>query len=168
MWSKEFYKYPLRASTLVELLVVIAITSIVFLSLTEGFTLFGQYSRQISKRIVSNATLWDGYCRLESVVSSADSLLMTPSGKVEVYGNSETGTLIVSDGLLLFSRSYLKDTLFHSVIDIHVSRTRSGPDSLITTFATGDDKLRIAFATSPKPKIRTDELKEMEEQYGYK
>jgi len=168
MWSKEYNKSSLRASTLAELLVVMVISSIILLLLTDGLHLFGRYTQVITNRVVRNAEIWNSYCRLESLVTSADSLLLTPSGSVEVYNKGRAGTLSVSDGMLLFLRNDTRDTLFHSVIGMGILSARDGNDSLSITLSINEERLRIAFSPPQKPEISRYELKNLEEKYGYK
>ena len=167
MLSRKFNKCALRSSTLAELLVVMAITSVVLLIFTDGLNLFGQYTRITTNKVVRNAALWDGYCRLESLVTLSDSLLMTSAGKVEVFHKGEVGLLFVSDNMLLFSKNSIKDTLFNAVIGIEISPVENGTDSLSTTIAIGEKELRIAFAPCPKSSISNNKLRYLEEKYGY-
>ena len=167
MWSKKFNKCSLRASTLAELLVVMVVSSIILLLLTDGLNLFGRYSQIITNRVLRNAEIWNSYCRLESLVTSADSLLLTPAGKVEVYNRGEAGTLSLSDSILLFSRNDTRDTLFQTVTGMGISPARYGNDSLSITLSVNDERLRIAFAPRQKPNIDTRELRELEEKYRY-
>ena len=143
------------------------ITSIILLVLTDGLSLFGQYSRLITNRVGRNAEVWNGYCRLESLITSTDSLIALPSGGVEIYSNGEAGILWISDSMLLFMIDKIKDTLFHSVAGMTISYASDGNDSLSITLFTGGERLRIAFAPCPKPKESTYELRDLEERYGY-
>jgi len=147
--------------------VVMVVTSVILLIVTDGLNLFGQYARLVTNRVVRNTELWSNYCRLESLVTSADSLLKTPSGKVEVYHKGEVGALSVSNNMLLFLRNRMNDTLFYSVIDMDVLPAGSGNDSLSITIAIGGERLRLTFAPWPRPKISTHALRDLEERYGY-
>ena len=167
MWLKEFNKRIVRASTLAELLAVMVISSITLLVLTDGLSLFGRYAHLITNKVVRNAELWNSYCRLESLVTMADSLLATPSGKVNVYGKGAVGSLWVSDSMLLFMRGHINDTLFYSVVDMGISPIRDGLDSLFVILSISKERLRIVFAPGPRPRISTNELKDLEERYGY-
>lgn len=167
MWWKGFNKAHLKASTLAELLVVMVVTSILLLSVTDGLTLFGRYTRLITEKVTRNGEVWEGYCHLESLVASSDSLALMPSGRIEVYQAGVAAELSVGDSVLSFSREGKKDTLLCSVAGIDVSASASGNDSLLVFIAIGQRRLRIAFAPHPKPRAVTPELYDLEEKYRY-
>ena len=167
MWWKGLNKVSLRASTLAELLVVMVVTSILLLSVTDGLTLFGRYARLITEKVTQNGEVWEGYCRLESLVTSSDSLLLMPSGQVRVYQDGVAAELSVSDSVLSFSREGVKDTLLRSVTGIDVSASALGNDSLLVFLAIGENRLRMAFAPNPKPGATSPELYDLEEKYQY-
>lgn len=167
MWWKGFNKVSLRASTLAELLVVMVVTSILLLSVTDGLTLFGRYARLITEKVTRNGEVWEGYCHLESLVASSDSLLRMPSGQVGVYRDGVAAELSVSDSVLSFSREGVKDTLLRSVASIDVAPSAQGSDSLLVFLAVGERRLRMAFAPRPKPGTTSPELYDLEEKYRY-
>lgn len=167
MWWKGCNKVSLKASTLAELLVVMVVTSILLLSVTDGLTLFGRYARLITEKVTRNGEVWEGYCRLESLVASSDSLSLKPSGQVEVYLDGEAAELSVIDSVLLFSREEERDTVLRSVASIGVSTSAQGSDSLLVFLGIGESRLRIAFTPSPKPGVISPELYDLEEKYRY-
>ena len=167
MWLKELNKIFLRASTLTELLVVMVVTSILLLTVTDGLNLFRRYSQIISNRIAYNSEMWDYYCRLEALVSSADSLQLRPSGDVAVYKENDVVSLSVRDSMLFVSDKNVKDTLFRTVAGIDVSTAIDGTGSLVIVLPTDEGMVQINFTPFPKPKITSDKLKNLEDKYRY-
>ena len=167
MWSKKNNDRTLKASTLAELLVVMITASILLLAVTDGLNLFKKYSRSVTEQTLANRSLWDGYCRLESVVHSADSMALLDPRHIELFTEKDTLLLLLRDSLLLSSRNDQRGTLLLSVTAIELQKSDSGDDSLIVFLKTLRGRWRIALASPRKPCAFSEKLMEMEKKYSY-
>lgn len=167
MWSKKNNDRTLKASTLAELLVVMITASILLLAVTDGLNLFKKYSRSVTEQTLANRSLWDGYCRLESVVHSADSMALLDPRHIELFTEKDTLFLLLRTVCCFHRKTTSEITLLLSVTAIELQKSDSGDDSLIVFLKTSGRRWRIALASPRKPCAFSEKLMEMEKKYSY-
>ena len=104
----------------------------------------------------------DGYFRLESLVSGADSIL---GGRdvLEVYHSGRPSVLLLRDSALVYRVGEFRDTLLTGVAGMGLSGVK--PDTLEVSLAAG---FTVRFPVKPPPAERYREsLDELEKGYGY-
>lgn len=160
----------LQAWTLSETLVMLIVAGVVFLAMMDGLTLFIRYSDRKTSQITENIRLYEGYRRLEHIVSSADSAVANDSQIIFYREGSVMAALTEQDSLLLAFVGSMSDTLLSGVSGLQLSEsTGIGADSIRLTLKnpyTGG--LNLSFSV----KIHTDliaetTLREREKEYAY-
>lgn len=160
----------LQAWTLSETLVMLIVAGVVFLAMMDGLTLFIRYSDRKTSQITENIRLYEGYRRLEHIVSAADSAVANDSQIIFYREGSVMAALTEQDSLLLAFVGSMSDTLLSGVSGLQLSEsTGIGADSIRLTLKnpyTGG--LNLSFSV----KIHTDliaetTLREREKEYAY-
>lgn len=152
----------LRGTTLVETLVMMLVAGIVFLAVMDGLTLFTRLQTRRAEALLTGGRQRDGYFRLESLVSGADSILTGRDG-LEVYCGGRLSELSVRDSALVYWAGEFRDTLLSGVTALRLAG--DDPDSLEIGLAAG---FTVRFLVEPPPAERYREaLDELENGYGY-
>lgn len=138
------------------------VAGIVFLSVMDGLTLFTRLQTRRAGALLTAGRQRDGYFRLESLTSGADSILAGRGG-VEIYRHGRLSLLSLGDSALVYSYREFRDTLLRGVAAVRLSGDR--PDTLEVAVAHG---FTIRFAVrTPAAEVYRKALDEIEEGYDY-
>lgn len=157
--------------TLVETLVVMIISGVVFLSVFEGFSLFRKYALHVTEKVNRNIEFYDGYYKLESLITSADSVVAVENGTVEIYraGNIHC-RLNQSDSTILNTIGDFEDRLLmNAIIEFPAfSKNRMVLDSLNISVSGTGRQFSFGFTVNrPIQSAATEKIEQSEEGYGY-
>lgn len=138
------------------------VAGIVFLAVMDGLTLFTRLQTRRAGALLTAGRQRDGYWRLESLTSGADSILAGRSG-VELYRGGRQSLLSLGNSVLVYAAGEFRDTLLRGVAAVRLSGDR--PDTLEVALAQG---FTIRFAVKlPAGEEYRRSLDEIEEGYGY-
>lgn len=138
------------------------VAGIVFLSVMDGLTLFTRLQTRRAGALLTAGRQRDGYFRLESLTSGADSILAGRGG-VEIYRGGRRSLLSLGDSVLVYAVGGFRDTLLRAVAAFRLSGDR--PDTLEVALAEG---FTLRFAVRlPAAEVYRKALDEIEEGYGY-
>lgn len=161
----------LRALTLTEVLVVMLIAGILFLSVMEGMWLFRRQTDSIVTRITRNLRFYEGYYRLEDIITSTDSIASIGGDRILCRKSpSENITLFLCDSVLIANYRNHTDTLFTRVERLQVIKAsgQSRVDTLCLLIREGNDPWAIKFPVQPSvTKAPLQQMEEIEQIYGY-
>lgn len=154
--------HTLRASTLVETLVMMLVTGIVFLAVMDGLTLFTRLQARRAAALLENGRRRDGYFRLESLTSGADSIRSGREG-LDIFHSGRHSVLVLCDSALVYHAGEFRDTLLAGVAGLKLS----GDDSDTLEIALGEGfVVRFPVELPPREQYRRS-LEEIEEGYDY-
>jgi len=154
--------HTLRGSTLVETLVMMLVAGVVFLAVMDGLTLFTRLQTQRAVALLENGRRRDGYFRLESLASGADSIRSERRG-VAIFRGGRYSMLILCDSALVYRAGEFRDTLLSGVAGLRLSGT--DPDTLEVDFV---ERFTLQFPVKLPPQERyRRSLDEIEEGYDY-
>lgn len=146
--------------TLTETLVVMIVAGIVFLSVMDGLGLMRRHTAAVADRITANSRFYDGYYRLEDIVTGADSITRGDPGAILWRGGTEIRVSLI-DSILVAGYGSVSDTLMH---DVETMRTKHAPDSLIVVL----NNLTISFPVTPPIQITAAQsIAENEKEHEY-
>lgn len=152
----------LRGSTLVETLVMMLVTGIVFLAVMDGLTLFTRLQTRRAEILLTNGRQRDGYFRVESLVTGADSLVAEYS-EFAIYREGRRSSLSQCDSVLVYRSGGFQDTLLTGVVGLKLFGI--DPDTLEVLLAVG---FRARFpVTLPAREQYRRSVDEIEKSYGY-
>lgn len=150
--------------TLTETLVVMIVAGIVFLSVIDGLGLLRRYTTTVADRITANSRFYDGYYRLEDIVTSADSISLSDDGALCWRGGSEI-TIALLDSALIAGYGSIIDTLMY---DVETLRTTHAPDSLVVVLRRGGGSMTVSFTAIPPLQITAQQsIAEHEKEHEY-
>lgn len=141
----------LAGSTLSELLVVMVISSVLLLTLFEGFSLFQRFMRGMEKDLSTSIQKFNGYQHLEHLFLSSDSLKESHPG-MEFFRDGEVkAKLHITDSLLIVELPGGRiDTLFSKLSSPHLVSNRDNP-WLVDSLRFMNDTTELYFGISYNP-----------------
>ncbi len=168
-----YRRYRIPAFTLAELLVFMIIAGILFLMITEGFSMIKRYSYRKSERIIAGSTAYGNYHRFAGIILSADSLASVGTDRFELYTQGDFFFEIsFIDSLCVVSNMNTRDTMFKQVSNWEgiIRRHPYQADTLAITIAGNNHyhSSRLGFVINPsKVRIASELAVEKEKQYYY-
>ncbi len=152
------------AMTLTETLVVMIVAGIVFLSVMDGLGLMRRHTAAVGDRITANSRFYDGYYRLEDIVTGADSITRSDGGALCWRGGREV-TIAMLDSALIAGYGSVTDTLMHNVETLH---TTHRPDSLVVVLQREGGSITVSFPATPPLQITAQQsIAEREKEHEY-
>lgn len=156
--------------TLSETLITMIVAGIVFIAVMDGVRLFSGYSGRFRARVDSNSRLYEGYYRLEHLVSSADSATLE-NGAIILWREGNRVVLVGIDSILIARTGDMTDTLMVRVTETALMESGSATtvDTVcVTVSEPGGRRLRLSFPLKPDTgRIAVEKLKEQEIPYAY-
>lgn len=152
----------LSASTLSEMMVVMVLSSILLLSLFEGFSMFGKWVKGAEKRLSGSVGIYRNYVLLESLFRASDSLKGAVP-EMEFYRHGEVRAILkIDDSLMVVKVGEGKsDTLFSKLSRLRIVADESSPDR-IDTLQFLNDATALQFGLSYNPeKITREKLQKI-------
>lgn len=154
----------LRGSTLAETLVMMLVAGIVFLTVTDGLTLFNRLLVRRTEALAAAGRQTGGYYRVVSLVTAADSILAPACGRLELYRGGSRAVLSLGDSAVVYDSGGFRDTLLGGVALLQLAEYAGSPDTVEVGFGAG---FTARFPVRSPARLYRMALDEIEDGYGY-
>lgn len=154
----------LRGSTLVETLVMMLVAGIVFLTVMDGLTLFTRLQARRAEALLAAGRRTDGYYRMLSLITAADSICSPAPGRLALYGAGRQSELSLCDSALVYRAGAFLDTLSNGVGVLRLEEYAAAPDTVEVGFGVGFTAKFPVTSASRQYRMALDEI---ENGYGY-